>query len=453
MKRRSTACLIIFSMVFASQLALLVNTATACGMKEPETLISLYEMSDLIVVASYNGITRGSESGRSENYVTYDSTESFEVLSTIVGDPVNRVTIETEEYVSTRPGTYPMESSDESGVDADEEDDESNEETETSAVRNGKYLLEVGDKVLLFLTRNDETGKLQIADYADGIKRMPDETLEKYIALIKRLDTIYSGEERNMTALVEWLIDAAVDPDTRWEAAYTLLDSAFLLERYERLVTASKDGDAVATDQLIREFGVAAKMRNHSMNFVQMLTDQQKDSLARIVVESAQERAAAGGKVKFVRGDADLMRLVAKWNRSDVSASMLAELRNDKVDRFRISLAMQAISTSFDDEELEEMAEAYADQLYESDKAQIDDDDDEEENGEAAAETDDRVPSDDGEEAPETSDEKPVDQSRPAADANVKTAKPAKVKRTFGEMRAEIKARFIARAEMLAATR
>lgn len=442
MKRRFATCLIIFSMVIATQLSLLVSGVNACMVREPQTLLTLYKNSDLIVVATYAGAVRGAETSRSDDYAVYDSTESFDVVSTIVGEPINRITFEEEEYVSLRPEepiVLNVDTDDEDGEDAEDDGDD----VEFSAVRNGRSGLTTGDKFLMFVNKNDETGKLEITEYVDGYKRMSDETLAKYVDLIKRLDSIYGEERPNIPAILDWLMAAAADPDTRWEATNELSDSFSQLEYYEMLVGKRDAGEKDASERIKEAFGEGTDLADHAMNFARLLTDQQKEELVRIFLARSVD-----GKTTNVRGDDELMNVVSRFKRQDVTGSLLDSLRQDGPSVWQVAYTMRSIVSAFDDEELEKIADEYGNELYESDKAFVDDDED----GDAESETE-NTPGDDDEEESEPTDERPAGPSRSDKDQNGNTAKVETPKKTYGELRAELKSAFIQRADLLISMR
>src|SRR5262249_29306077 len=92
-----------------------------------------------------------------------------------------------------------------------------------------------GKTALLFLIKGSAEngaprGSYVLADFSTGIKALPQADIDRYAARISDLDAI-ERREHSSAEIVEWLVQCAEDPVTRWEGAYELAtDSADSLD-------------------------------------------------------------------------------------------------------------------------------------------------------------------------------------------------------------------------------
>jgi hypothetical protein len=96
-----------------------------------------------------------------------------------------------------------------------------------------------GDRLLLFLNRNDEQNAYWVRDMRHGAKKLSDEDLKVYLDRIGELSALLLREKPDDRELVEWLVRCAEEPATRWEGAYEL-SAGFSIARNEADAAAAK---------------------------------------------------------------------------------------------------------------------------------------------------------------------------------------------------------------------
>ncbi|MHC4845336.1 MAG: hypothetical protein ACYTCU_04150 [Planctomycetota bacterium] len=86
----------------------------------------------------------------------------------------------------------------------------------------------VGKTLLVFLARGEEGGELRTLSLSYGTKQLSDEhravyaqRIREWVAISRELDS-----DRRLARTVEWLVQMAEDPITRWEAVYDFQDGA-----------------------------------------------------------------------------------------------------------------------------------------------------------------------------------------------------------------------------------
>jgi hypothetical protein len=98
-----------------------------------------------------------------------------------------------------------------------------------------------GERLLLFLNRDDDKETYRVNDLRYGAKRLSDEDLKVYLKRIEELSALLLKEKPDDKEIVEWLVRCAEEPATRWEGAYEL-KAGFALARHEANAAAGNEG-------------------------------------------------------------------------------------------------------------------------------------------------------------------------------------------------------------------
>ena len=152
--------------VLVISMCLLPQTAAArrCPVKEPETLLSLYQNSDAIYVATFEKLVEGTATEETEDYTVVPISKHFTISSTLKGKARKFVVIEDQDYRYKDTTSFEAEvpadteaKADEAAVEetpAEEADEEAAESAEEEI--EDPTELKSGDTLLLFVTSSGE---------------------------------------------------------------------------------------------------------------------------------------------------------------------------------------------------------------------------------------------------------------------------------------------------------
>jgi hypothetical protein len=263
---------------------------------------------------------------------------------------------------------------------------------------------------------------------------------------------------------VDWLVRTAQNPLTRWEGAFALQQSYQEMQWQESRKQEAEEEESkevetsdetAATEEpeeteaaeleveIESEESDAEKFDNAV--YARLLTDAQKQTLMNVLVEPATEQTgAADPKTSLSEGDHVLIQLVSNWGNSKLAKVLLEKIQREGEDPYAVYRLMGTMVSVLGDEELEKVADEYGDVYYEDADSFVESDDDEEEVA-------------DEEEAPADASENTTvvaenssDADKPASDEVIAVeesgdgAKQAH-RVTYGELRAEVLAKFVAR--------
>lgn len=485
-----------FRSVFAAVggLALIVSTiitpaiakARRCPVEPPSTLLSLYRGSDAIYLGTFDKTVDGDVVREENDYKVVASVDHYTISTTLKGEPRKFFEREREDYKYSQSVVAETPATDES-ADGSSEDEMATEEVEE--IEEGEegeeefdedyQPVKEGDTVILFLRRSGEEGedgksKLELAHYRDGIKRMPAASLSSYEARIKDLNQIFSKQKPDDAAIVAWLIRCIEDPVTRWEGAFELLNSFEALEWREEqakeeaerakeeaesdkgATSENKDVPAeeatttdenAATDELEETLEVVDE--SDTAIYAELLTQAQKDAMVKIAIKNKPKK---GNKetAALSKGDQTLFALAKRWGDYKLAGAMLEWLAVAG-DNYSKSDFMASIAEILKDKELTSLSEKFSEATYQEDSEEVE-----------AAEA----------EAAETEAESKVpvttapDEVKPASLEEPKTekldstkmddtsdaAEDDKPKQTYGQLRNELMASFVNRANVVLAS-
>lgn len=410
--------------------------AGRCPVREPSTLLSLYRRSDAIYVARYEKTEEAAVREDSADYKVITLKKHFSVSSTLKGESQKLFSYEDEEYRFKNADETPAEETEE--VDDEEEyvDDRR---------------LAPGDQVLIFLSKHDgET--LRLTDTRDGIKKLSDEKLASYELRVRELNTIFATPKVNNDDIVAWLIRCIEDPATRWEGAYEL-NRAFQTKEWRearaeaaKLKSAEDKNGGVAADGIQIEVVELEIGDADTSIYANLLTQSQKDVLSNIVLSIGMESRQLESKIesKLDHGDVALIDLVKRWGDSRLAVFLLDQVRNGG-DPYTTSDHMDVIAELLKDEELASLASKFEEIYHEPDDDSVEPTESEEE-PESGEELDESDAADTEElETAEESEETPIEEEKTDSQSEKVAQK------TFKELRAEILAKFVERAEKVIA--
>jgi len=428
---------------------LILNSAsvTACDVKMPETLLSLYRNSNAIYIGRYRGLEEGETTHDDDNYTVVEIKKHFVITSTLKGQPLKSFThLDTDyRYKDRKAGFETIEEVQEAQV-IPENTFEISEDLEEGVAKE----LKPGDDVLLFLRKDEESNQLVLTDYRDAVKNLPISDINIYEARIKELNSIFAAEKPDTEKIVEWLVRCAEDAATRWEGTYELERSFEVLE-YKRQREADRKEKAAQDDDVEEENYYLENSLNtgETTAFATLLNSYQKQTLANLLLNSEfQSAPKRPGQDGFVRGDSELIKLVSRWADDRIALLFTNRLRSGTYSPQENADLMDSIASILYDDELKEMLDNYRENIYQKGDDEVDESDIED-----VEEADDNAES--------SRNEKPAAQST-AGSANSKAESPApdtsadqkdeeeSAKRpsmTFNEYRSKMINKFLLRAD------
>lgn len=410
-----------------------------CGEEPPETLLSLYRNSTEIHIGTFDRIEDVGMVEDTEDYSVIDMRKHFSISTTLKGEPRKFFVASEQDYryktVETEEPSEPEESEP-----AGENGDATDHEGEDPYLEG---IAKPGDRVMIFLRKDDESGEVVLSHYRDAVKKLGAEEMAAYETRVNELNSIFAAKEVKDSEIVAWLVKTAVDPKTRWDGAFELLsgfqnsewreeraqylkekvERGETLEEWERLDTESEE------DQAIRS----------KIAYVKLITESQKQELLAAVVAGSGTETESDKPVKLNDGDRILIELVSRWGDDRLAAHLLSQLRNSPDLPYYNAQMMQMVAKALGSDALGALATKYGD-LYGGDEEVASQEDLASVNDLIKPATE-ELPSETGEEA-ETSGPETI-----AAEAE--TPVPA---RTYAELRELILGKFISLGEEIMTT-
>jgi hypothetical protein len=462
----------IFFLLTAALLPPPVIARSRCPVALPSTLLSLYRNSEFIYIGTYDKLEEGDLINDAEEYREVSISKHFTISSALKGETRKIVTLKDSEYhfkVANLEQQVVEDSDTPSDTTVAENEDgelkvvgpeppptEVVEETEPEEEEDS-YEIKPGDSVLMFMNRDEDTDELILSDRNDGLKKITPEKLAAYAIRIRELNEIFGSEQPTYAQVVAWIVRCAEDPHTRWEGTYELLRSFQTLDyEEERSKTdendkAAEDSDGSAIHSVEEaeedtedvETSRVKKFETGDPNFARNLSEGEKQILTDLFLkrEPSASTKDVDGTTELRRGDRELIDLVSRWGDARVAIALLADLRAASADTDMSADIMPMIASMLIDEDLLNISARYTSIRWEEDTGEVESD----ETGTATDEGTDNS-------------QAPVDRESPAV-SEVGSAPPENVhdqqkidsskvrKKTYGELRKELLARFLARAD------
>lgn len=250
-------------------------TATACG-EEPQSLLSLYLQSDLIVLAEHDG-SRVLKTESEDEYGSWVETAyDLRVIKVLKGPDGLETVLFTSHDFHPKPDEN-MPATDEM---VGEHEPYEDYYVDLNAIR-------PGDKHLYFLVKNEESGDYTLTDYASAVKDVSGK-YEIYEKSINGLREISASKDNQMEMLAEWLVSSIEEPETRDDAMGDLAEAFFSLIYDEETEDAdvAPDGTAVIKEADLK-FDESFNL--YSSNIAAKLTDSQKYRISTVFYQRLQE--------------------------------------------------------------------------------------------------------------------------------------------------------------------
>ena len=363
-QRSFAAVLIVFVLLFSiCVLPENVSARRRCPAEAPDSLLTLYLKSDLIVVASIESEKVLKMTSEYEYGSYFDVEKKLDVSETLKGAKKDQAAYIVSQFT-------PKNSKNEAG-----------ESGATNASEEEVYP-GIGNKALFFLTKNAENNSYELADYGAAIKKLTDQDLHVYLKRIKELKKISEAKKNQMPRLIEWLVQLAEEPATRGEGTSDLQASFMALEyeQFEEPDEAMEEmasGDEKVDGQVgepqttlvvngkIGEPQVSQKepvfpdkdfRAANTSEIARLLTNAQKDRLSNVLSHSINVHLAKLNNPESEEGiapDYELITLVGHWNKTYLAMNSYAALQNSGTSNARrTSYLLNVIAYLFVDDKL-----------------------------------------------------------------------------------------------------
>jgi len=300
----------------------------------PQTLLSLYKQSDVILIGRFDRSDEETIAEKRDHSVVKVQ-KYFDITSSLKGENIKLFVLENSFYRFHAP------------VDGETTADADRSNFEDLGIADSDDGVRSGDSVLLFLRKKDSGEGYELTDRSDSIKKLPDADLAVYAKRIGELNYIFDGPNIDQTEVVEWLIRCAEEPATRWEGAFELLQSS------ERLAWQQKQSpDCIGTfcqnDSDLKNSGRASD----SADLARSLTNYQRGQLLDIMFSNS-------GQKRLVRGDQELLQLAAQWGDTRLACYLIDRLRDGSKDVYENAQVVTMIAKTFKDPEIARLVEKY----------------------------------------------------------------------------------------------
>jgi hypothetical protein len=199
----------VLSVLVLASLLLTVNVK-ACE-EDPQTFLSLYMNSDLIVVAKFESESKPVKTNEDEYGYSLESQRTLTFTKIFKGsEDLKSVSITYFDYV-------PNPNRDSSEMEEDEHEMEY--DFDLSKIK-------LGGEYLFFLKKDKETGEYSVTDYVSGV-RETGKNLSFYEKNLSELEQIASAKENQYELLTEWIVKSIENKESREDGIADLAESFY----------------------------------------------------------------------------------------------------------------------------------------------------------------------------------------------------------------------------------
>ena len=257
------------AIVAAFLLASLLMTSSVKACEEaPQSLLSLYMNSDLIVIARYDSESEAKKANEDEYGYSLETERKLVFTKVFKGQKgLNSVSLAYSQYVSKPSQETP--------------------ETEEIVPEVEEYFdiskIKVGGEYMFFLTKNKETGAYSVTDYTSGVKEI-DKNLSFYEKNLNELEQIVAAKENQYALLTEWIVRSIENKDSREDGIADLSESFYGLTYQEEDAQFKGKGPFVVTEE---GYGT------YTVGVAKHLTQSQKERVSAVLYTTLEEAWSA----------------------------------------------------------------------------------------------------------------------------------------------------------------
>lgn len=321
-------------------LSLLMTSGVRACEEPPQTLLSLYMNSELVILAKYEGDGESKKSYEDEYGYTLEVERNLSVTRVFKGpQDLKTVSYLFSEY-HANPGKTQAE------LDPEEYTHEYESYFDASKTR-------AGGEYLFFLTKDKESGRYSVADYFSGVKEFTGKSdfYEKSLAELAAIATAES-KETQYALLTEWVVRNIENADTREEGIRDLSESFYGLTYQEEDPNFNGKGPFVVNDG----YGI------YTVGVAKHLTEAQKERVSAALYPMLQ---AAWFAEKPEYADYGIAAILGGINKSRLAVHTYNALQSvDKADAERKRLIMGFLTEVLADETLSKIYYEYHELEY-----------------------------------------------------------------------------------------
>ena len=192
---------------------LITSGARACE-EPPQTLLSLYMNSELVVLAKYESNGEAKKANEDEYGYSMETDRNLSVMKVFKGQKdLEAVSFLFSEY-------HPKPNQTTSETEPEEEGDHEGEDYfDVSKIK-------IGGEYLFFLSKDKETGKYSVTDYVSGAREINGKSA-LYEKNLSELEEIASAKKNQYALLTEWIVKSIENPETREDGIRDLSESFY----------------------------------------------------------------------------------------------------------------------------------------------------------------------------------------------------------------------------------
>jgi hypothetical protein len=294
-------------MLSALVLASLLMTANVKACEEaPQTFLSLYMNSDLVVLARFDSESEAKKANEDEYGYSLETERKLVFTKVFKGQKnLNSISFAYSQYVSKPSQNTP--------------------ETEETVPEYEEYFdiskIKIGGEYLFFLTKNKETGAYSVTDYTSGVKEL-DKNLALYEKNLGELEQIVAAKENQYELLTEWIVRSIEKKESRDDGIGDLAESFYGLTYQEEDEKFKGKGPFVVSEE---GYGT------YTVGVAKHLTQSQKDRVSAVLYQMLQE-AWSGEKTQYVSHG--ISAILGGINKSRLAVYTYTAMQNGGKDDF-----------------------------------------------------------------------------------------------------------------------
>lgn len=294
--------LVLVSVLFSSN-------AKACE-EEPQTFLSLYMNSNLVVTARFDSESKPIKSNEDEYGYTLDSERNLVFTKIYKGQTeLESVVLDYSQYVPNP-----------------NQDTTENEQNVDEHYYFDFSKIKVGKEYLFFLTQNKEDGKYYVTDYVSGVREIK-KNLTHYEKSLNDLRQIAAAKTNQYELLTEWIVKNIENAETREDGIGDLSESFYGLTYQDEDPIFKGKGPFVVTEE---GYGV------YTVGVAKHLTQTQKDRVSNVLYPIL-EKAWTAEKAQYVNyGISAILGGIDKPRLANFTYNSLQSVGKNDVERKRM---------------------------------------------------------------------------------------------------------------------
>jgi hypothetical protein len=259
-----------FSAIVAAVLlaSLLMTSSVKACEEAPQSFLSLYMNSDLVVIARYDSESEAKKANEDEYGYSLETERKLVFTKVFKGQrDLRSISFPYSQYVSNP--------------------SQNTGETEETVPEYEEYFditkIKIGGEYLFFLTKNKETGVYSVTDYTSGVKEI-DKNLSFYEKNLSELERIVAAKENQYELLTEWIVRSIENKDSREDGIADLSESFYGLTYQEEDAQFKGKGPFVVSEE---GYGT------YTVGVAKHLTQSQKDRVSAVLYQVLEEAWSA----------------------------------------------------------------------------------------------------------------------------------------------------------------